>query len=158
MILEWKSPDQKNPLLVKFDMTEAEFRKIDVEDIKPENLKREFKLNEDASGLGMVFLRIKLAESARLVWAHLTNPKVLKEIKYPSGSIVKEFEAGVVEVTKEDEKVTVKVDEIHYIFDRTSIANPLVFNTKDAKTMVTELILDIINRPKSIGGDLADEQ
>lgn len=157
MILEWKSPDQKNPLLVKFDMTEAEFKKIGAEDVKPEALNsREFKLNDDANGLGMVFLNIKLGQSARLLWAHLTNPGVLKEIKYPSGSVVKEFEKGPIEVTKEDDKVTVKVDEIHYIFARTNVANPLVLQNTDPKLLVTELILDVISRPEKMGGDLKE--
>jgi len=154
MILEWKSPDQKNPLLVKFGMKEADFKKVVAADIDPQKLTREFKMNEDANGLGLVFLNVKLGTSARLLWTHLANPGILKEIKYPSGSVVKEFEKGPVEVTKEDDKVTVKVDEVHYIFAKANVANPLVFQNTDPKTLAVELILDIINRPEKIGGDL----
>ncbi len=148
MVVEWQAKEQKEPLCIKFGMAKDTFLAMKTSEIDAAKVTKKIVLSDQQiEDTGQLFFSVTNREGAMLLWAHLTNEKFVKEIKYPSGSKVEEPEKPEVTVFKSPTKIVIDVDGIQYAFMADNVADPLIKTLEDPKAMVIGLIEDMANRP-----------
>ena len=151
MIVSWKAPEQKHPLLIKTKGKKEDAVAIKLEDLDAKKITRKVVVSPTAlDDTGQLYFEIVdgpfRAGGVGMCWLHLLDTEFLEEVRYPSGSKIDKPRKDVVTVYRMEDKVVVDVDGIQYSFLSEQTADPFIKDMTDGKEMVVRLLEDMLGR------------